>query len=357
MTEEQLLDRLATEDLHRLTGPPEHWLTTYNTGFWGINENPQNVNDWQKLQPGALCLFHSTAKTESDSLSNGPAESSIIAVGEVSHLGQKESLQWMGEIEDEENGWPNLIYFRQIWWLGRIGQIENEPIREKMSKGSRRIETDIAALVDGALELSEYEAELGKGFPTMGSISGIILDPSQKKTLASMIDRRSLKPTYPLEAGQPDPPDPTPSGGSSTEGDVSTGTYKTQKLARVGQSEFSENVQDNYDHQCCFPGCEVADNRYLIGAHIARWADREDLRGDVSNGLCFCLHHDKAFEVGHFTIDEDLRVWTTVSQVEKSTWAQEHILPHAGEPIKKGEVPPHPEALKDHWKRLGFDEE
>ncbi len=74
--------------------------------------------------------------------------------------------------------------------------------------------------------------------------------------------------------------------------------------------------------------------------------------GDVSNGLC--LAHDKAFEVGHYRLDSDYCVWTTEEKVEGSPWAQEHILPYVGEPIKPADTPPHPEALQAHWERLEF---
>jgi hypothetical protein len=111
MTEEQLVDSLATAELRKLTGNPEHWLTTYNTGFWGINRSPSNVSGWRALGPGTLCLFHATGSTRSNNLSSAPAESGLIGVGEVSHLGRKESYEWMSEIEDQTNGWPHLIHF------------------------------------------------------------------------------------------------------------------------------------------------------------------------------------------------------------------------------------------------------
>ena len=81
-----------------------------------------------------------------------------------------------------------------------------------------------------------------------------------------------------------------------------------QAMRRVGQRAFAENVKINFGYQCCFPGCEIADEKFLVGAHIARWADHEELRGDIKNGLCLCLLHDKAFEVGYFMLDDNLRV-------------------------------------------------
>jgi putative restriction endonuclease len=79
-------------------------------------------------------------------------------------------------------------------------------------------------------------------------------------------------------------------------------------LARVKQDEFSDGVLNNFGHKCCFPNCEISERSFLIGAHIARWTDAVALRGDISNGLCLCLMHDKAFELGLFTLDEMFRI-------------------------------------------------
>jgi hypothetical protein len=77
---------------------------------------------------------------------------------------------------------------------------------------------------------------------------------------------------------------------------------------RNGQSQFAENVKTNYHLQCCFPGCSVNDKNFLIGSHIARWVDNPDKRGQIANGLCFCPLHDKAFELGYFSLDDKLRI-------------------------------------------------
>lgn len=89
---------------------------------------------------------------------------------------------------------------------------------------------------------------------------------------------------------------------------VPVGTQLREVLARIGQREFSESVRDAYDNRCCFPGCDVADRRFLVASHIARWADNFALRGSIGNGLCLCLNHDKAFEAGLFWLEDDLSI-------------------------------------------------
>lgn len=76
---------------------------------------------------------------------------------------------------------------------------------------------------------------------------------------------------------------------------IETGLQLSSIRTRLGQARF--------------PDCDVSDPRFLIGSHIARWADNEKLRGNLGNGLCLCLIHDKAFEVGLYTRDEPLAVF------------------------------------------------
>jgi hypothetical protein len=86
---------------------------------------------------------------------------------------------------------------------------------------------------------------------------------------------------------------------------VRTGEQLAEVFVRLGQSEFSDRVRASYGGSCCFPGCQVNDRRFLVGSHIARWSDHVVLRGDLSNGLSLCLIHDKAFEIGLFTLDSN----------------------------------------------------
>jgi len=97
----------------------------------------------------------------------------------------------------------------------------------------------------------------------------------------------------------------TPNDSAAEDGarnEVRTGERILELRSRSGQSAFSLAVRENYDFKCCFPYCQVLDSQFLIGAHIARWVDAPELRGSLENGLCLCLMHDKAFEVGMFTV-------------------------------------------------------
>jgi hypothetical protein len=137
---------------------------------------------------------------------------------------------------------------------------------------------------------------------------------------------------------------------------VVTGESLQVLRARVGQKEFSDNVRANYGGRCCFPGCPIAEREFLVGAHVARWADAPELRGEVSNGLCLCLMHDKAFEAGFFTLSSEYRVIINdrEGKIRASDWCVEHLLPFDGQPVTLGPISPSLEALRRHRERVGI---
>lgn len=136
--------------------------------------------------------------------------------------------------------------------------------------------------------------------------------------------------------------------------DVATAEQLALVRARIGQQEFSGNVKDNYGGACCFPDCAVNDRSFLIGAHIARWADVPELRGQTSNGLCFCLLHDRAFERGLFTLDLQHRIRINNVRLAASSWATNYFVGADGQQIQLGQVNPAQRAIEEHWRRIGF---
>ncbi|MDE0621442.1 MAG: hypothetical protein OXH83_07220 [Bryobacterales bacterium] len=124
--------------------------------------------------------------------------------------------------------------------------------------------------------------------------------------------------------------------------------------SRIGHTRFAIEIKRLYSNVCCFPGCSIADPRFLVASHIARWSDNEDLRGHLGNGLCFCVFHDKAFEVGAFTLDDQLNI--VVNPREKKTIHQciQELRSRDGEQIELGAVLPLQEALCEHQNRTGI---
>lgn len=140
--------------------------------------------------------------------------------------------------------------------------------------------------------------------------------------------------------------------------EISVNTFKTgirerTIKSRIGQKQFSDNVKNNYFNKCCFPDCDISDKDFLIGSHIERWADNEEKRGNISNGLCFCLLHDKAFENGYFSIDENNKI--IINKVlEDTSFSKNHLVNYEGKEIKNRIVDPDKESLKKHQERINF---
>lgn len=145
------------------------------------------------------------------------------------------------------------------------------------------------------------------------------------------------------------------SGSTSAPMSVQTGIQLRLLASRIGQDRFSKAIKKLYGYRCCFPGCDVTDDRFLVASHIARWSDNEGLRGALGNGLRLCIVHDKAFELGLFTVGPDLRVFVALGEryATSPPWlvlSQQH-----GERIAVQHVEPLQEALLEHWIRTGLD--
>ncbi len=72
---------------------------------------------------------------------------------------------------------------------------------------------------------------------------------------------------------------------------------------RVNQSTFRQQLTNRYEH-CCL--CGVTNTSLLIASHIKPWAEsdaKEKL--DVNNGLLLCPNHDKLFDNGYITFDDN----------------------------------------------------
>lgn len=75
---------------------------------------------------------------------------------------------------------------------------------------------------------------------------------------------------------------------------------------RVGQSFFRNVVLESYQARCCITGIDIPS--LLVASHIVPWRDDVQNRLNPRNGLCLSNLHDKAFDQGLLTLDEDLRV-------------------------------------------------
>jgi putative restriction endonuclease len=122
--------------------------------------------------------------------------------------------------------------------------------------------------------------------------------------------------------------------------------------SRIGQSVFANELKKLYGYRCCFPSCDIADSQFLVASHIARWTDNDALRGHLGNGLCLCLMHDKAFEVGLFTLNDQFQVVVSASASLRDSTFMSALRSAHGEQIRLTAVVPLKEALSEHWQRV-----
>ena len=83
---------------------------------------------------------------------------------------------------------------------------------------------------------------------------------------------------------------------------------KVVATARANQSYFRHALLDNYNRRCCLTGLGI--EPLLIASHIKPWKDADPAveRLSPENGLLLNALHDRAFDQGLITIDQNLRV-------------------------------------------------
>lgn len=78
---------------------------------------------------------------------------------------------------------------------------------------------------------------------------------------------------------------------------------------RRGQVAFRRAVLAAYEDQCAV--CHLNLPTLLWAGHIIPWAKLEEKRLDPTNGICFCVLHERAFDRGYFTVDEQMKIATS----------------------------------------------
>lgn len=75
---------------------------------------------------------------------------------------------------------------------------------------------------------------------------------------------------------------------------------------RVNQHLFRRMVLSNYNNTCLI--CNLNHSKLLVASHILPWSKNEKERLNPHNGLCLCSIHDKSFDTGLITIDNNLKL-------------------------------------------------
>ncbi|MBU4289132.1 MAG: HNH endonuclease [Proteobacteria bacterium] len=132
-----------------------------------------------------------------------------------------------------------------------------------------------------------------------------------------------------------------------------TGSNKTiQTKARVGQNFFRKAVLSSYNWRCCITGLAVP--RLLVASHIIPWSEDAENRLNPRNGLSLSILHDKAFDIGLITINEDMTVRVSRKElVDDDAFYIATLLSYEDKPISLPEkFFPHADFLAYHRKYI-----
>ena len=75
---------------------------------------------------------------------------------------------------------------------------------------------------------------------------------------------------------------------------------------RVNQSFFRKMILASYNETCCITGIKMKE--LLIAGHIRPWSVDEENRLNPRNGIAINSLHDKAFEIGLISIDNNYKI-------------------------------------------------
>jgi putative restriction endonuclease len=119
----------------------------------------------------------------------------------------------------------------------------------------------------------------------------------------------------------------------------------SQTKIRINQSVLRKYVLDNYSHQCAL--CEINKSDLLICSHIKPWAIDAENRLNPCNAICFCVLHDRLFDKGYFSLDENYQIIFS-SKADKSI--RDLLLGLKFKVPTKN--PPDPEFLRYHYNEI-----
>ena len=138
-----------------------------------------------------------------------------------------------------------------------------------------------------------------------------------------------------------------------TESDISEfkGSTEGKKLVsvRLAQRFFRKTILACYESRCCVTGISIPS--LLIASHVLPWSLYPERRVDPRNGLCLNVLHDKAFDRGLISFDEQWQMLLSKELQEATTnkVLSQSLLPFEGRSIQLPEkFRPDPQCLEIH---------
>lgn len=81
---------------------------------------------------------------------------------------------------------------------------------------------------------------------------------------------------------------------------------ETKIKQRIGQDKLRKIVLNNYDNKCAI--CGLSHSDLLNCSHIVPWSIDELNRLNPENAICLCAMHDRLFDRGYFSLDNDYNI-------------------------------------------------
>lgn len=103
---------------------------------------------------------------------------------------------------------------------------------------------------------------------------------------------------------------------------------RRETKVRIGQQFFRQSVLSNYKNMCCITGLDIP--KLLVASHIKPWSIDAKNRLNPRNGLCLSNLHDKAFDLGLISLDDNYSVIVSSS-------IRDSLNPFVGESLSKFE--------------------
>ncbi len=114
------------------------------------------------------------------------------------------------------------------------------------------------------------------------------------------------------------------------------GSTEKKKLVnvRLAQRFFRKTILACYESRCCVTG--IAIPSLLVASHVLPWSSYPECRVDPRNGLCLNVLHDKAFDRGFITFDEEWRLVISreIREATTNKVLSQSFLPFEGCPIQ-----------------------
>ena len=138
--------------------------------------------------------------------------------------------------------------------------------------------------------------------------------------------------------------------------DDATGGLPTERetttTQRVGQDFFRDALLSAYNYRCCISGLTL--EPLLVASHIVPWKIDQTNRLNPRNGLLLSALHDKAFDRGFITLDDDLVVRVARSHIPSADeFFVQSVVSYDGHKISPPEkFRPHPDFLAYHRENI-----